>query len=66
LLGIFAIILGARIVLQSPAVFYEKAVMEGPDKFRLRIGGYRAVYELDNGRLIVIVFNVGTRGDIYK
>ena len=40
--------------------------MEGQDGFRLRIGGYRAVYELDDGRFIVIVFNVGTRGDIYK
>jgi hypothetical protein len=30
LLGIFAIILGTRIVLQFPAVFYEKAVRVYP------------------------------------
>jgi mRNA interferase RelE/StbE len=40
--------------------------LEGLDGYRLRIGGYRAVYELDNGRLIVTVFNIGSRGDIYK
>lgn len=40
--------------------------MEGVGGFRLRIGDYRAVYEIDNGRLIVTVFNIGGRGDIYK
>jgi len=42
--------------------------LEGLDgfRFRLRIGSYRAIYELDNGALIVTVFNVGSRGDIYK
>ncbi len=40
--------------------------MEGEDCWRLRIGGYRAVYEVDNGRLIVTVFNIGSRGGIYK
>jgi len=25
---------------------------------RLRIGNYRAIYEVDNGRLIVAVFNI--------
>jgi mRNA interferase RelE/StbE len=40
--------------------------LEGLSGFRLRIGSYRAVYEIDNGRLIVTVFNIGSRGDIYK
>jgi mRNA interferase RelE/StbE len=40
--------------------------LEGLDGFRLRIGSYRAIYEFDNGALIVTVFNVGSRGGIYK
>jgi mRNA interferase RelE/StbE len=40
--------------------------LEGLTGLRLRIGSYRAVYELDNGELIVTVFNIGSRGDIYK
>lgn len=40
--------------------------LEGFSGFRLRIGSYRAIYELDNAQLIVTVFNIGSRGDIYK
>jgi len=40
--------------------------MEGEAGFRLRIGRYRAVYEIDNGQLMVMVFNIGSRGDVYK
>ncbi|SJM94765.1 Plasmid stabilization system [Crenothrix polyspora] len=40
--------------------------LEGLGGFRLRIGSYRAIYEIDDGRLIVTVFNIGSRGDIYK
>ena len=33
---------------------------------RLRVGSYRIVYEVDNDRFIVVVINVGNRGQIYK
>ena len=33
---------------------------------RLRVGSYRIIYEVDNGRLIVTVIDVGNRGQIYK
>lgn len=36
------------------------------DIFRLRIGDYRAVFRIVNNELIVYVFEIGTRGDIYK
>jgi mRNA interferase RelE/StbE len=32
--------------------------LEGLCGLRLRIGNYRAIYEVDNGRLIVAVFNI--------
>lgn len=34
--------------------------------YRLRVGDYRVVYTIDNGKLIVYVVDAGNRGDIYK
>lgn len=36
------------------------------DIFRLRIGDYRAVFRIIDNELLVYVFNIGSRGDIYK
>ena len=36
------------------------------DLLRLRVGDYRIIYTVDNGRLIVCVIDAGNRGQIYK
>lgn len=36
------------------------------DLLRLRVGDYRIIYTVDNGEYVVIVIDVGNRGDIYK
>lgn len=36
------------------------------DLLRLRIGDYRVVYTIDNGKLIVYVIDIDNRGDVYK
>lgn len=36
------------------------------DVFRIRIGKYRAVFRVIKNDLIVFVFDIGSRGDIYK
>ncbi len=33
---------------------------------RLRIGDYRIIYTVDNGEYIILVIDIGNRGDIYK
>lgn len=37
-----------------------------PHAWRLRIGEYRVVYEIDGDRLIVLVVNVAPRGEVYR
>lgn len=34
--------------------------------WRIRVGDYRIIYEIHDGRLIVLVVRVGHRRDIYK
>lgn len=36
------------------------------DVWRVRVGVYRILYSLDRGRLLVLVFKVGHRRDVYR
>jgi len=36
------------------------------DVFRIRVGDYRVLYSVEHRRLIVIVFKVGHRRDVYR
>lgn len=36
------------------------------DFFRLRVGDYRIIYTVNHGELVVIVIDVGNRGEIYN
>ena len=36
------------------------------DIFRMRIGDYRAIFRVINNELLIFVFEIGSRGDIYK
>jgi len=40
--------------------------LRGEDAYRIRVGDYRVIYEIDNYKIIVIVVSVGHRRDIYK
>ena len=40
--------------------------LSGSPYYRLRVGDYRAIYQIDNGELIITVFTVKPRGDVYK
>ena len=34
--------------------------------YRLRVGDWRVLYEIQDDRLVILVLRVGSRGDIYR
>ncbi|MGW1324135.1 type II toxin-antitoxin system RelE family toxin [Streptomyces antibioticus] len=34
--------------------------------YRLRVGGYRVAYQINDGELVVLVVKVGARRDVYR
>ena len=40
--------------------------LSGREGYRLRIGQWRAIYHREDDKLILIVVDAGSRGDIYK
>ncbi|HUG11040.1 MAG TPA: type II toxin-antitoxin system RelE/ParE family toxin [Opitutaceae bacterium] len=40
--------------------------LSGSECYRIRQGDYRIVYEIHDGRLVVIVVRVGHRRDVYR
>lgn len=38
----------------------------GRPGYRLRVGGWRVIYTLDSGRLVILVLEIGARGGVYK
>lgn len=40
--------------------------LQGEEAWRIRVGDYRVIYEIENEQLIVTVIRVGHRRDIYR
>jgi mRNA interferase RelE/StbE len=40
--------------------------LQGRDGYRLRVGDWRVLYELQDDRLVMLVLKVGPRGGIYR
>jgi mRNA interferase RelE/StbE len=36
------------------------------DRYRLRVGDYRVIYEVTDGQLVILVVGVGHRREIYR
>jgi mRNA interferase RelE/StbE len=40
--------------------------LKGRDAWRIRIGDYRVIYEINDGHLIVTVITIGHRREVYE
>ena len=40
--------------------------LSGRDAWRIRVGAYRVIYEIDDRKLRVLVVVLGTRQDVYR
>ena len=40
--------------------------LSGQERYRVRQGAYRIVYEIEDSRLVVLVVRVGHRRDVYR
>jgi len=40
--------------------------LKGEDAYRIRVGDYRIIYEINDNEILVIVVSVGHRKNIYK
>lgn len=40
--------------------------LKGEDAYRIRVGDYRIIYEINDNTIIVTVVSIGHRKDIYK
>jgi mRNA interferase RelE/StbE len=40
--------------------------LKGRDAWRIRIGDYRAIYEINDGQLIITIITLGHRREIYE
>lgn len=43
-----------------------KKLQGGAGEYRIRIGSYRAVYEVNDGELVILVLALGHRREIYE
>ncbi|MBM6828473.1 type II toxin-antitoxin system RelE/ParE family toxin [Anaerotignum lactatifermentans] len=55
-----------RAIEQLPEGEDIKRLKGYPDLMRLRVGTYRIIYTVDNGKLVICVIDAGNRGDIYN
>ena len=65
---IIRIINAIESICSSPTNHPNVKKMKGYDGdiYRLRVGNFRILYEIINDRLIIFIFRIGSRGDVYK
>jgi mRNA interferase RelE/StbE len=54
---------------ENPLNFQEldiKQLQGGTDDYRIRVGKYRFIYTIIENKLVIYIYDAGSRGDIYK
>lgn len=55
-----------ELLAEDPRPPAAKMLVNSGGAWRVRIGDYRVVYDIDDGRLIVLVLSAGHRREIYR
>ena len=54
-------------IAQDPyATHNNVAKLVGRPGYRLRVGDWRVIYELENEQLVLLVLKIGPRGEVYE
>lgn len=54
-------------IAKNPAAYQgDWKNMEGSEFWRLRVGGWRAICDVQDDELVVLVLKIAPRGDVYK
>ena len=40
--------------------------LQGRDGYRLRVGDWRVIYEIQNDKLVILVLKIAPRGEVYR
>lgn len=53
-------------LIQNPLMSGAKKLSGEDSIYRIRVGDYRVLYQMDHGKLVVLVVDVGHRREIYR
>lgn len=60
------ILIAVKALAENPRPSGCKKLKGSKTDYRIRIGDYRVIYEIRDGKLVVLVLNVGHRKDVYS
>jgi len=40
--------------------------LTGEEAYRVRVGDYRIIYTIEDDRLLILIIDIGHRGDVYR
>ena len=46
--------------------YYNCKKLVARDGYRIRVGDYRIIYEIENNELVILVIHIGHRKDVYE
>ena len=55
-----------NIAMDPYAVHLDVTKLQNRPGYRLRVGDWRVIYELENNELIILVLRIGLRGEVYR